>query len=96
MCVSCEAVPNLTCALLSLVEALCHAIQGFFYVLAAPLRSVQALLFSQMTNGEKEKWDQERQRATESEKKMNSKVLEYISLCGQDPFTALPRRRGAI
>ena len=62
--------------------------QGLFYVLAASLRSIQAFLFSQM-NGEKERWDKERNRAKETEKKMNSKVLEYISLCGQDPFTAL-------
>ena len=89
MCVVCETVPNLMCAvLLSLGEALCHAMQGLFYVLAAPLRSIQARLFSQM-NGEKERWDKERHREKETEKKMNSKVLEYISLCGQDPFTAL-------
>ncbi|CAL8394888.1 unnamed protein product [Arctogadus glacialis] len=91
MCLVCETVPNLTCAvLLSLGEALSHALQVFFCVLAAPLRSIQAFLFSQM-NGEKERWDKERHRAKETEKNMNSKVLEYISLCGQDPFTALRR-----
>ncbi|CAL8393473.1 unnamed protein product [Gadus morhua 'NCC'] len=91
MCLVCETVPNLTCAvLLSLGEALCHALQGFSYVLFAPLRSIQAFLFSQM-NGEKERWDKERHLAKETEKNMNSKVLEYISLCGQDPFTALRR-----
>ncbi|CAL8393476.1 unnamed protein product [Gadus morhua 'NCC'] len=91
ICLVCETVPNLTCAvLLSLGEALSRALQVFFCVLAAPLRSIQAFLFSQM-NGEKERWDKERHRLKETEKNMNSNVLEYISLCGQDPFTALRR-----
>ncbi|KAK0142661.1 hypothetical protein N1851_019407 [Merluccius polli] len=78
MCVVCETVPNLMCA----------GAQGGFYVLAATLRVIQANLFSQV-NGEKERWDKERHRAKESEKKMNSKVLEYISVFCQDPVTAL-------
>ena len=88
MCVVCETVPNLMCAALSVGAALCHALQGGFYVLAATLRTIQANLFSQM-NGEKDRWDKERHRAKETEKKMNSKVLEYISVFCQDPVTAL-------
>ncbi|CAL8235785.1 unnamed protein product [Arctogadus glacialis] len=72
MCLVCETVPNLTCTvLLNLGEALCHALRVFFYMLAAPLRSIQKFLFSQM-NGDKERWDKERHRATETEKNMNS------------------------
>ncbi|XP_077949912.1 uncharacterized protein LOC144389405 [Gasterosteus aculeatus] len=87
-CVVCEAVPNLTGAALSLGAAFCHALQGGFYVLAATLRTIQVNLFSQM-NGEKDRWDKERHRAKEGEKKLNSRVLEYISVFCQDPVSAL-------
>lgn len=88
MCVLCETVPNLMGAALSVGAAFCHMLQGSFYVLAATLRTIQVNLFSQM-NGEKERWDKERHRAKESEKKLNSKVLEYISVFCQDPVSAL-------
>ncbi|XP_044232806.1 uncharacterized protein LOC122999712 isoform X1 [Thunnus albacares] len=88
MCVVCETVPNLMGAALSVGAAFCHMLQGGFYVLAATLRTIQINLFSQM-NGEKERWDKERVRAKESEKKLNSKVLEYISVFCQDPVSAL-------
>lgn len=88
MCVVCETVPNLMGAALSVGAAFCHMLQGGFYVLAATLRTIQINLFSQM-NGEKERWDKERHRAKESEKKLNSKVLEYISVFCQDPVSAL-------
>lgn len=88
MCVVCETLPNLMGAALSLGSAFCHMMQGGFYVLAATLRTIQLNLFSQM-NGEKERWDKERTRAKESEKKHNSKVLEYISVFCQDPVSAL-------
>lgn len=88
MCVVCETVPNLMGAALSVGAAFCHMIQGGFYVLAATLRTIQMNLFSQM-NGEKDRWDKERHRAKESEKKLNSKVLEYISVFCQDPVSAL-------
>ncbi|CAK6962196.1 uncharacterized protein LOC121882209 isoform X1 [Scomber scombrus] len=88
MCVVCETVPNLMGAALSVGAAFCHMLQGGFYVLAATLRTIQINLFSQM-NGEKERWDKERLRAKESEKKLNSKVLEYISVFCQDPVSAL-------
>lgn len=88
MCVVCETVPNLMGAGLSLGAAFCHMMQGGFYVLAATLRTIQINLFSQM-NGEKDRWDKERHRAKESEKKSNSKVLEYISVFCQDPVSAL-------
>ncbi|KAK7906908.1 hypothetical protein WMY93_015520 [Mugilogobius chulae] len=88
MCVVCETVPNLMGAALSLGSAFCHMMQGGFYVLAATLRTIQLNLFSQM-NGEKERWDKDRVRAKESEKKLNSKVLEYISVFCQDPVSAL-------
>lgn len=84
----CETVPNLMGAGLSLGAAFCHMMQGGFYVLAATLRTIQVNLFSQM-NGEKDRWDKERHRAKESEKKSNSKVLEYISVFCQDPVSAL-------
>ncbi|CAN9507365.1 unnamed protein product [Ophioblennius macclurei] len=88
MCVVCETVPNLLGAALSVADAFCHMLQGACYVLAATLRTIQVNLFSQM-NGEKERWDKERHRAKEGEKKMNSKVLEYISVFCQDPVSAL-------
>lgn len=88
MCVVCETVPNLMGAALSVGAAFCHMLQGSFYILAATLRTIQVNLFSQM-NGEKERWDKERHRAKESEKKLNSKVLEYISVFCQDPVSAL-------
>lgn len=88
MCVVCETVPNLMGAAVSLGSAFCHMMQGGFYVLAATLRTIQLNLFSQM-NGEKDRWDKERTRAKESEKKHNSKVLEYISVFCQDPVSAL-------
>lgn len=88
MCVVCETVPNLLGAALSVGAAFCHMMQGTFYVLAATLRTIQMNLFSQM-NGEKDRWDKERHRAKESEKKLNSKVLEYISVFCQDPVSAL-------
>lgn len=88
MCVVCETVPNLMGAALSLGAAFCHMMQGGFYVLASTLRTIQLNLFSQM-NGERERWDKERTRAKESEKKLNSKVLEYISVFCQDPVSAL-------
>ncbi|XP_021175277.2 uncharacterized protein LOC105930512 [Fundulus heteroclitus] len=88
MCVVCETVPNLMGAALSVGAAFCHMLQGGFYLLAATLRTIQINLFSQM-NGEKERWDKERVRVKESEKKMNSKVLEYISVFCQDPVSAL-------
>lgn len=88
MCVVCETAPNLMGAAISLGSAFCHMMQGGFYVLAATLRTIQLNLFSQM-NGEKERWDKERTRAKESEKKLNSKVLEYISVFCQDPVSAL-------
>ncbi|KAK2856333.1 hypothetical protein Q5P01_005068 [Channa striata] len=88
MCVVCETVPNLMGAALSVGAAFCHMMQGAFYVLAATLRTIQINLFSQM-NGERERWDRERHRAKESEKKLNSKVLEYISVFCQDPVSAL-------
>ncbi|XP_058470374.1 uncharacterized protein LOC131444191 [Solea solea] len=88
MCVVCETVPNLTGAALSLGAAFCHALQGYFYIVAETLRTIQVNLFSQM-NGEREKWDRERHRVRESEKKLSSKVLEYISVFCQDPVSAL-------
>lgn len=88
MCVVCETVPNLLGAALSVADAFCHMLQGGCYVLAATLRTIQINLFSQM-NGEKERWDKERHRAKEGEKKLNSKVLEYISVFCQDPVSAL-------
>lgn len=88
LCVVCETVPNLMGAALSVGAAFCHAMQGGFYVLAATLRTIQLNLFSQM-NGERDRWDKERLRAKESEKKLNSKVLEYISVFCQDPVSAL-------
>lgn len=88
LCVVCETVPNLMGAALSLGAAFCHVAQGGFYVLAATLRTIQVNLFSQM-NGERDRWDKERLRARESEKKLNSKVLEYISVFCQDPVSAL-------
>lgn len=88
LCVVCETVPNLMGAALSMGAAFCHMAQGGFYVLAATLRTIQVNLFSQM-NGEKDRWDKERLRARESEKKSNSKVLEYISVFCQDPVSAL-------
>ncbi|CAB1457353.1 unnamed protein product [Pleuronectes platessa] len=88
MCVVCETVPNLMGAALSLGAAFCHMMQGGFYVLAATLRTIQINLFSQM-NGEKDRWDKERVRAKECEKKLNSRVLEYISVFCQDPVSAL-------
>ncbi|XP_071392729.1 uncharacterized protein [Centroberyx affinis] len=88
MCVVCETVPNLMGAALSVGAAFCHMMQGGFYVLAATLRTIQINLFSQM-NGEKERWDKERHRAKENEKKLNSKVVEYVSVFCQDPVTAL-------
>ncbi|KAM3602953.1 uncharacterized protein V6R79_013994 [Siganus canaliculatus] len=88
MCVVCETVPNLMGAGLSVGAAFCHVMQGGFYILAATLRTIQMNLFSQM-NGEKDRWDKERHRAKESEKKLNSKVLEYISVFCQDPVSAL-------
>lgn len=88
MCVVCETVPNLMGAALGVGAAFCHMMQGAFYVLAATLRTIQINLFSQM-NGEKDRWDKERHRAKESEKKLNSKVLEYISVFCQDPVSAL-------
>lgn len=88
MCVVCETLPNLMGAALSVGAAFCHMIQGGFYVLAATLRTIQINLFSQM-NGEKDRWDKERHRARETEKKLNSKVLEYISVFCQDPVSAL-------
>lgn len=88
MCVVCETVPNLLGAALSVGDAFCHMLQGGCYVLAATLRTIQINLFSQM-NGEKDRWDKERHRAKEGEKKMNSKVLEYISVFCQDPVSAL-------
>ncbi|KAK2890250.1 hypothetical protein Q8A73_018550 [Channa argus] len=88
ICVVCETVPNLMGAALSVGAAFCHMLQGAFYVLAATLRTIQINLFSQM-NGERERWDRERHRAKESEKKLNSKVLEYISVFCQDPVSAL-------
>ncbi|KAG7999312.1 hypothetical protein GBF38_000014 [Nibea albiflora] len=83
----CETLPNLMGAALSVGAAFCHMIQGGFYVLAATLRTIQINLFSQM-NGEKDRWDKERHRAKETEKKLNSKVLEYISVFCQDPVSA--------
>lgn len=88
VCVVCETVPNLMGAALSVGAAFCHMLQGGFYILAATLRTIQINLFSQM-NGEKDRWDRERTRAKESEKKMNCKVLEYISVFCQDPVSAL-------
>ncbi|CAJ1077126.1 uncharacterized protein LOC122999712 isoform X3 [Xyrichtys novacula] len=88
LCVVCETVPNLMGAALSVGAAFCHMLQGGFYVLAATLRTIQMNLFSQM-NGEKDRWDKERLRAKESEKRLNSKVLEYISVFCQDPVSAL-------
>ncbi|KAK5853071.1 hypothetical protein PBY51_006893 [Eleginops maclovinus] len=88
MCVVCETVPNLMGAALSVGAAFCHMLQGGFYVLAATLRTIQVNLFSQM-NGEKDRWDKERHRAKEGEKKLNSRVLEYISVFCQDPVSAL-------
>lgn len=88
MCVVCETVPNMTGAALSVGAAFCHMLQGGFYILAATLRTIQINLFSQM-NGEKERWDKERLRAKEGEKRLNSKVLEYISVFCQDPVSAL-------
>ncbi|TNN27210.1 hypothetical protein EYF80_062647 [Liparis tanakae] len=88
MCVVCETVPNLMGAALSLGAALCHMLQGGFFVLAATLRTIQVNLFSQM-NGERDRWDKERHRAKEGEKKLNSRVLEYISVFCQDPVSAL-------
>lgn len=88
VCVLCETAPSLMGAALSVGAALCHAMQGGFYVLAATLRTIQVNLFSQM-NGERDRWDKERHRAKESEKKLNSKVLEYISVFCQDPVSAL-------
>lgn len=88
VCVVCETVPNLMGAALSLGSAVGHMMQGAFYVLAATLRTIQLNLFSQM-NGEKDRWDRERHRAKESEKRLNSKVLEYISVFCQDPVSAL-------
>nr|XP_020479299.1 uncharacterized protein LOC109973821 isoform X2 [Monopterus albus]XP_020479300.1 uncharacterized protein LOC109973821 isoform X2 [Monopterus albus] len=88
MCVMCETVPNLLGAALSVGAAFCHLLQGGFYTLAATLRTIQINLLSQM-NGEKEKWDKEQHRAKETEKKLNSKVLEYISVFCQDPVSAL-------
>ncbi|KAM6905892.1 uncharacterized protein PEZ65_017225 [Lycodopsis pacificus] len=88
VCVVCETVPNLMGAALSLGAAFCHMLQGGFYVLAATLRTIQVNLFSQM-NGEKDRWDKERHRAKEGEKKLNSRVLEYISVFCQDPVSAL-------
>ncbi|XP_061667420.1 uncharacterized protein LOC133496185 isoform X2 [Syngnathoides biaculeatus] len=87
-CVLCETMPNLMAAVLSVGAALCHGLQGAAYVLAATLRAIQLNLFSQM-NGERERWDKERHRAKESEKRLNSKVLEYISVFCQDPVSAL-------
>ncbi|XP_077442638.1 uncharacterized protein LOC144064203 [Stigmatopora argus] len=87
-CVLCESTPNLMAAALSAGAALCHGLQGGAYVLAATLRAIQLNLFSQM-NGERERWDKERHRAKESEKRLNSKVLEYISVFCQDPVSAL-------
>ncbi|XP_077365967.1 uncharacterized protein LOC144009906 [Festucalex cinctus] len=87
-CVLCETMPNLMAAALSVGAALCHGLQGGAYVLAATLRAIQLNLFSQM-NGERERWDKERHRAKESEKRLNSKVLEYISVFCQDPVSAL-------
>lgn len=88
VCVVCETVPNLMGAALSLGAAFCHVMQGGFYVLAATLRTIQINIFSQM-NGEKDRWDRERHRAKESEKKLNSRVVEYISVFCQDPVSAL-------
>lgn len=88
MCVVCETVPNLMAAALGLGAAFCHLLQGGFYVLAATLRTIQLNLFSQM-NGERDRWDKERHRARESEKRLNCKVLEYISVFCQDPVSAL-------
>ncbi|CAL9692303.1 unnamed protein product [Knipowitschia caucasica] len=88
VCVVCETVPNLMAAGLSLGSAFCHMMQGAFHVLAATLRTIQLNLFSQM-NGERERWDKDRVRAKEGEKKLNSKVLEYISVFCQDPVSAL-------
>ncbi|KAF0023337.1 hypothetical protein F2P81_023967 [Scophthalmus maximus] len=88
MCVVCETVPNLMGATLSLGAAFCHMMQGGFFILAATLRTIQVNLFSQM-NGERERWDKERLRAKDCEKKLNSKVLEYISVFCQDPVSAL-------
>ncbi|KAM8826034.1 uncharacterized protein ACB058_019472 isoform 1-T1 [Synchiropus picturatus] len=88
MCVVCETVPNLMGALLSVGSAFCHLMQAGFYILAATLRTIQVNVFSQM-NGERERWDRERLRAKEGEKKLNSKVLEYISVFCQDPVSAL-------
>ncbi|KAM9778529.1 uncharacterized protein ACBT44_000301 [Syngnathus typhle] len=87
-CVLCETMPNLMAAALSVGAALCHGLQGGAYVLAATLRAIQLNLFTQM-NGERERWDKERHRAKESEKRLNSKVLEYISVFCQDPVSAL-------
>ncbi|KAI9522534.1 hypothetical protein NQZ68_034886 [Dissostichus eleginoides] len=88
MCVVCETIPNLMGAGLSVGSAFCHMLQGGFYVLAATLHTIQVNLFSQM-NGEKDRWDKERHRAKEGEKKLNSRVLEYISVFCQDPVSAL-------
>ncbi|KAM8831778.1 uncharacterized protein AB9W97_003210 [Spinachia spinachia] len=88
VCVVCETVPNLMGAALSVGAAFCHMLQGGFYVLAATLRTIQVNLFSQM-NGEKDRWDKERHRAKEGEKRLNSRVLEYISVFCQDPVSAL-------
>ena len=79
MCVVCETVPNLMGAALSLGGAFCHMLQGGFYVLAATLRTIQVNLFSQM-NGEKDRWDKERHRAKEGEKKLNSREQYLIRI----------------
>lgn len=88
VCVVCETAPNVLSAALSLGSAFSHMMQGAAYVLAATLRTIQLNLFSQM-NGEKDRWDRERHRAKECEKRLNSKVLEYISVFCQDPVSAL-------
>lgn len=93
VCLVCEAVPNLTGAALSLGAAFCHMLQGYFFVVAATLRAFQVSLFSQM-NGEKDRWDKERHRAKEEEKKLNSRVLEYISCSVKTPRQRVKHQGG--
>ncbi|XP_010881363.1 uncharacterized protein LOC105017986 isoform X2 [Esox lucius] len=87
VCVVCEATPDLLGAGLSLCAVLCHILQGALFLLAATLRSVQDSVLAQV-DGERERWEKERQRARQLEKRQNARVVEYLSVC-EDPASSL-------
>ena len=88
LCVVFETIPDLLGVGLGLCAALCHGLQGALFLLASTLRAIQVNLFAQV-NGEKDRWEKERNRAREEEKRQNQKVVEYMTVFCQDPVTSL-------